>query len=127
VCLNLCSCLVFVAFKRGSVIFYPRTRFHLAIHGPTKCTHKIFIKISYSTFLKIKIAVDKVSIETAFYVCNQFLSPNYFKITVDHGLERIILWVHAECSCIVGVVDVLLKAMGSVEVDMGSQPKHLIM
>jgi hypothetical protein len=61
------------------------------MHGPTKCTHKIFIKISYSTSLKIKIAVDEASMEAALHVCNQFLSPNYFKIAADHGLERIIL------------------------------------
>jgi hypothetical protein len=46
------------------------TRFHLAMHGPTKCTHKIFIKISYSTSLKIKIAVDEASMEAALHVCN---------------------------------------------------------
>jgi hypothetical protein len=73
------------------IIFFNGTRFQLAMHRPTKCTHKIFIKISYSTSLKIKIAVDKASMEAALHVCNQFLSPNYFKIVVDYRLERTIL------------------------------------
>jgi hypothetical protein len=41
------------------------------------------------------MAVDEAFIETALHVCNQFLSLNYFKITADHGLERITLMQRA--------------------------------
>jgi hypothetical protein len=58
------------------------------VHDQGPCTHTTFYKNHQYYLFKIKIAVEEESIEAAIAECDQFLKPNYTKITRKHILER---------------------------------------